>query len=502
MKQNYTIILFLLISITTFSQVSFDVTGTVVSKDIPATNVKGAVIQSGTKVKILEYGVYTSPEGAAIPGYLVKVDQQSYAIKAGHLNRIQLKKPNTVDEQWDQILLYSELPEAYAEHGYQYDIRNELEVEAQEMINIFFNQGLIFQDEYIEDYLQSLLNRIKPDTFKDFRPGHLNIKILSSARPDSYSLPNGTIIISTGLISLLNSEEELMAILTHEVAHYVLDHQLANYNMQLSREKRAAFWSGVATGLAAAGEVYMNVNNDINTGGTLTMSTAILSTSIAQNVVTRLGIEYSQEQEWQADHTSGLILKTLNIDSTALASVLVKMRAYYQAHENYFELSSDGPYPMLAQRISTIGIPDPNHFHSARYERVVSLVHTHNAILHLNSKQSLSAIALCDRNIEAEIALENDYIIKGLATRQMSNNAAANLEALREFQTAESLHILPNINVYKQKGITYLRLDMQEEAVKAFGDYRQNLESLPYNEYVNNELSWTRAMLHKASILN
>lgn len=502
MKQNLSIILFLLISLHASGQIRFDLTGTVVSKDIPVTNVSGALLKTGTGLRILESGVYTTPDGAAIPGYLVKVEEQVYAIKASHLNRIQLDEASTIAEQWDQILLNSKLPEAYAEYGYQYEIRKELEEEAQEMTNILINQGLMYQDEYIEDYLQSLLNKIQPDTYDDRRPGHLDIKILSSVKPDSYSLPNGTIVISTGLISLLSSEEELIAILTHEVAHYVLDHQITNFNMQVTREKRAAFWGGFATALAAAGEVYMNVNNDIYTGGAITMSTAILSTSIAQSVISRLGIAYSLEQEGQADHATGQILTILHIDPLALSSVLVKMKEYYLAHENYYELSPDGPYPLLTQRINSLGVTDPQQFQSARYDRVVSLVHTHNSILHLHAKESLSAIQMCDRNIESGIALEDDYIIKGLATRQMSNSAAGNLEALRQLQTAESLQILPNINVYKQQGITYMRLEMKEEAIGAFTAYLNRLEQLQSNEYVNGELSWARAMIHKAEVLN
>jgi beta-barrel assembly-enhancing protease len=501
MKQKYTMILLLVISLNSFGQMRFDVKGTVVSKSIPATNVNGANIQIGTNLRILEYGTYNSPDGARIPGYLVKVDQQTYAIKASHLDRIQLDEPANMYEQWDQILLLSELPESYAEYGYQYELRNDLEEEAQEMINIFYNQNLLFHDDYIEDYLQSLLNRVQPNTYNDLRPGHLNIKILSSAKPNSYSLPDGTIIVSTGLISVLNSEEELLAILTHEMAHYVLDHQITNYNAQVTREKRATFWAGVATGLAAAGEIYLNVSNDIYTGGVLTASTAALSTSIAQDVISRLGIEYSQKQEDQVDHASSLILKMLHIDSTALSSVLVKMNAYYLDQENYFDLSPNGPYPALLKRITSIGEPDPLQFQNTKYDQMVSLVHLHNALLHLNSKEPQSAIKLCDRNIEAGIAMEDDYIIKAIALRQMSENPAGNLEALRNLQTAESLDLLPNINVYKQQGITYLRLDMKNEALAAFTTYLQNLETIAPGAYVNSELRWSRAMIHKAGVL-
>jgi len=501
MNQKYIIIILLILSLNSYGQITFNLKGEVVSRSIPATNMNGATIQIGTNLQILEYGTYTSPDGASIPGYLVKVGEQTYSIRANHLNRIQLDEPASIVELWDQILLRSDLPESYAEYGYQYDIRKDLEEEAQEMINIFYNQNLMFYDDYIEDYLQSLLNRVQPNTYEDRKPGHLNIKIVSSTMPDSYSLPNGTIIVTTGLISLVNSEEELIAILTHEVAHYVLDHQITNYNAQVTREKRAVFWAGIATGIAAAGEAYMNVHNDIYTGGALTVSTAILSSSIAQEVVSRLGIKYTQEQEREADHTCGLVLDLLEIDSTALSSDLMKIKNYYTDQESYYELSPEGPYPTLMQRIKQIGEPDPLQFQNKKYDIIVSLVHTHNAIMHLNARQPVTAIMMCDRNIEAGIAMEDDYIIKAMATRQMSETTAGNLEALRQLQTAESLDILPSITVYKQQGITYLRLDMLDEAIDAFTRYRKNLEAAAPSDYVNSELSWTRAMIHKAGLL-
>jgi len=501
MNRKCLFILLLILSLNSYGQITFNLKGKVVSKSIPATNVNGATIQIGTNLVIVESGTYTSPDGSRIPGYLVKVDQQVFAIRSSHLDRIQLDEPASIEELWDQILLRSELPESYAENGYQYDIRNDLEEEAQEMINIFSNQNLLYYDDYIEDYLQSLLNKVRPDTYEDRRPGHLNIKILSSTKPDSYSLPNGTIIVTTGLVSLVNSEEELIAILTHEVAHYVLDHQITNYNAQVTREKRATFWAGIATGIAAAGEVYMNVHNDIYTGGALTVSTAILSASIAREVVSRLGIEYAQEQEWEADRATGLVLDLLEIDPTALSSVLLKIKDYYADHENYYELSPEGPYPMLMQRVRQIGEPDPLQFQSIKYDIIVSLVHSHNAIMYLNAKQLMSAIKMCDRNIEAGIAMEGDYIIKAMATRQMSETTAGNLESLRLLQTAESLDIQPSINVYKQQGITYLRLNMRDEAIDAFTEYQKNLKAAVPGDYVYSELSWTSAMIHKAALL-
>ncbi len=57
-------------------------------------------------------------------------------------------------------------------------------------------------------------------------------------------MPNGTIMLSIGLLSIIDSEEELVSILAHEVAHFV-DHYVMNIIKQQEREKRAAFWAVV-----------------------------------------------------------------------------------------------------------------------------------------------------------------------------------------------------------------------------------------------------------------
>ena len=86
MNRIYIAIILLILSLNSSGQITFDLKGKVVSRSIPATNVNGATIQLGTPVQLLEYGTYTSPDGASIPGYLVKVGQQTYSIRAGHLH--------------------------------------------------------------------------------------------------------------------------------------------------------------------------------------------------------------------------------------------------------------------------------------------------------------------------------------------------------------------------------------------------------------------------------
>ena len=48
-----------------------------------------------------------------------------------------------------------------------------------------------------------------------------------------YMYSNGTMVIHTGLLSALHTEDELVAILSHEIAHFVLDHSVQNVNIYI-----------------------------------------------------------------------------------------------------------------------------------------------------------------------------------------------------------------------------------------------------------------------------
>jgi hypothetical protein len=83
MNQKSLIILLLILPLNSYGQITFDLKGKVVSRSIPVTNVNGATIHIGTKLNILEYGTYSSPDGSAIPGYLVKVGPDPVAFRTG-----------------------------------------------------------------------------------------------------------------------------------------------------------------------------------------------------------------------------------------------------------------------------------------------------------------------------------------------------------------------------------------------------------------------------------
>ena len=55
-------------------------------------------------------------------------------------------------------------------------------------------------------------------------------------------LSNNCMLVSSGLLTLLDTEDELFGMLARETAHYVLDHAVITVNKNINRANRAAFW--------------------------------------------------------------------------------------------------------------------------------------------------------------------------------------------------------------------------------------------------------------------
>ncbi len=441
------------------------------------------------------------------PSYYYNIisEQLKYRINPIDISRISFHNPQTRNQAWQLSILQSDLHESISTKGYQYGLRHELDQEAIDYLRKLEEYDGFFEDAYLTDYLQSLLYEIHPISLGDKRPGNLNIRVLKSNEPNAFCLPNGTIIVSTGLLSVIESEDELIGVLSHEVAHFVLDHQLVNYNAQLQRQQRAEFWAGFATVVAAASEVYMAAEHDVYTGGSLTMSTAILSTIIANEVIERLGLKYSQNQEMAADHAAKEILKVLGRDSLALSAALTRLVDYNILVGNYVALTGEGSHPGLPKRVKAMGMLDINdlkNYHSTAYQKLTSFVNTFNAIQEYNMKHLETCNTLIDKNIQAGIATEDDYILKGMVLRALFNTPEKNQEALSYIQKAKLLNVTPRNFTYKQEAITLLRLDKKQEAIAALENYLNGLEdSEEETDFIWNEIEWTRKMIYKTKQL-
>lgn len=419
----------------------------------------------------------------------------------------------TVDDIWNYYIVCNVLP-MIQKKGFQNQLRDELEEDALYFIQRLQADGRAFKDPYLENYIYGLIAKIAPTTLVDGRPGNVSIVILNDDEQNAFTFSNGIIVITTGLLANLHSEDELVAILAHEIAHFVLDHSVENVNAAISRQKRAAFWAALATGIAATGEIIAVSNNPYYTPGAATIATAAISTAMANSYIQQQGMEYNHAQEDEADKVAKELLKLLDYNENALATALERMKISNQEERSNTAYISSYTHPALVNRIQNLGTPNIT-IKNKDFEKMVSFAVSSAAMKKYSARRYRQALRLIEQNIANNVATTEDYIIRASCLLALYNNSTSNQKA--EASIAQAKKLSPNdINIFKPEIITLLRLNKNNEAIDMLKNYQtaidETLVSLKdigngnewsyWNNYFLSEKNWTKNMLIKIGAIN
>ncbi len=174
------------------------------------------------------------------------------------------------------------------------------------------------------------LNSDKPLTY-----GGYHFAVLDSREPNAFASPGGTIFITTGMLASVTNEDELAAVLAHEVAH--INHRDGIAAIKSSR------WTEVAT-IVGAEAVRSYTPGQVSTLVSLFEGSAddVFKTIVVNG--------YGRSQEKTADETALTILVRSGYDPQALTTYLERLRTRP-------ELSGGGiasTHPGTAERIETV----------------------------------------------------------------------------------------------------------------------------------------------------
>lgn len=417
-----------------------------------------------------------------------------------------------VQDFWDAQIITNVLY-MLKDKGFQYKLRREMEEDALEYISRVESYDLVLNDPYLENYIYSVIAKIAPIQLIDGRPGSINVLIQQNPSINACCYPNGTIVLNTGLLSVLHSEDELVAVLAHEIAHFILDHSIQNVNKAAQRQKRAEFWAALATGLTAVAESVAAANNSYYVPGAATFNMAVLSTSIGMQVLERLGMEYNHEQEKEADKLAVKVLEILGYDKNALSTALSRMEKEYIIERNNAMYVNSYTHPALVSRINDSGKPSTEK--SKDFEKIVSFAVTDVATMKYQDRRFRQCLPLVNQNIENGVAQSDDYILKANCIMATKNTTDSNLEALALITKAKSINP-ENINIYKSEIIALLRLNRVHDAISQLESYktyidnsREDMKSIEsddtwdfYNKYIAEEKEWVSRMLIKLKGMN
>lgn len=171
-------------------------------------------------------------------------------------------------------------------------------------------------------------------TLRSGRPevyGGYHFAILDTPEANAFSAPGGIIFLTRGIVAMAADEDELAAVLAHEIQHIVAKDPLKAIQSQRLKAL-GTFTAGEAVGSA---------------GGTL----GVFQDSVMDISGTLLQKGYSRSQEKEADLGALKLLAACGYDPKALLDMLKKV----QSVEGKKKAKAFSAHPSAARRIDYVG---------------------------------------------------------------------------------------------------------------------------------------------------
>ena len=122
---------------------------------------------------------------------------------------------------------YNQIP-SYSKRGKYEKVSYKFADYAAHSENSLLQSGDIYANwKELEGYLNQILKEVLPEKYKENTNFHIYIN--KSGEPNAFASPAGNIYVNIGLISDVNTEAKLAAVIAHEVAHLVSQHSFSHF---------------------------------------------------------------------------------------------------------------------------------------------------------------------------------------------------------------------------------------------------------------------------------
>jgi predicted Zn-dependent protease len=175
---------------------------------------------------------------------------------------------------------------------------DKLAFEIQQKLDII-NDPLI--KAYVDEIGKRLLEEARDQRFR------YRFYVAKEQEPNAFAIPGGHIFITSGLIRLVDSEDELAGVMSHEIAHGVLRH----IDKAIDRAKRISL---VTLAAVIAGAF---LSKDAKGAATLTTGAMAMAQSLM--------LKYTRENEVEADQKGIKYLTDAGYDPKAMVAFLKKI---------------------------------------------------------------------------------------------------------------------------------------------------------------------------------
>jgi predicted Zn-dependent protease len=367
----------------------------------------------------------------------------------------------------------------------------------------FEKEGVVYHDPALDAYLTRVGNRVVAE--KTLENVEWKFRALRDPVANAFALPNGSIYINTGLLALLDDENQLAAVLAHEVVH--VSHRHTYFRNRSARKKMLA----------------INIFNTIGTwnplGGPVGLAVGLIAT-ISPFMLALSLVGYDRDQEKDADLEGLKVASAAGFVPDGMPNSLKALQRDVEG-EQFNSFYSD--HPKLQERVNytSSNIPadarklsDEEVKHAKDdYLSVMEMVDRHNVDLAINEGRFRSAVYVSEKLVtlhpdssdnvfylaesyrtlgprNAELTAQQ--LTSGAKKKAAKNRSKRTLEELdaellatpagqeawkANSQKAETLFVRSlelnrlNARAHRGLGMLYEKLDRKQEAASEYAKY-------------------------------
>ena len=209
------------------------------------------------------------------------------------------------------------------------------EVELGRKFNILIRSRFpLIHDPIVLDQVEDILARVKRTIPQ--QPFEISVDVIRDDSINAFAAPAGQIFVNSGLIMAMQSEDELAAVLAHEMAHVTQRH-LA-HNIERSKAINLASLAGILAGALLGG------------GSEAGQALAVGSMAGGQAAALR----YSREDEREADHLGLQYLARADFDPEGLANAFERIERYQRLSGAASTPAYMSTHPGVGERIEYV----------------------------------------------------------------------------------------------------------------------------------------------------
>lgn len=205
--------------------------------------------------------------------------------------------------------------------------------------------------DYVNKVGQTLAQfSTKPETF-----GGYHFLVLESADINAFAAPGGLILVTRGLLKCCQTEDELAAVLAHEIGHVEKLHGIRAI-------KTGRLNAAMMSALSVAGNY---------SGAELAELTQAFDESIHDITKTLMNSGYSRKLEYEADAAAIAILKQAGYAPGALVAMLENMAKNWDSSRKDFAATHPAPADRIKE-LQKIGVISSKSSANSRQQRFLA----------------------------------------------------------------------------------------------------------------------------------